>query len=143
MTYHHILAAYDGSQASVKALQQAIKFTENKPGTRLTVVNVSTQSAIVVAGFGFIPPNGYLDSVQEYEKSLQDRARAEISNLPYANLVVLSGNPATAILKFAHNKNCDLIIMGSRGLGALREWMLGSVSHHVVQKARIPVLIVK
>lgn len=143
MTYHHILAAYDGSQASVKALQQAIKFTENKPGTRLTVVSVSTQSAIVVAGFGFIPPNGYLDSVQEYEKALQDRARAEISNLPYANLVVLSGNPATAILQFAHNKNCDLIIMGSRGLGALREWMLGSVSHHVVQKARIPVLIVK
>lgn len=143
MSYHHILAAYDGSKASEKALKQAIKFTEIKPGTRLTVAHVSGQLPSVVAGFGFVPPEGYIESVQQYETSLVDRVKSVIETLPYASAVVLTGNPATAILEYAHSNNCDFIIMGSRGLGAIREWMLGSVSHHVVQKARVPVLIVK
>lgn len=143
MFYHHILVAYDGSKASEKALQQAIKLTGSKQGTRLTVANVSARSSLLVAGLGFVPPEGYLDSVQEYEKALQERVKAEIAELPYANIVGLTGKPATAILDYAHDNYCDLIVMGSRGLGAIQEWMLGSVSHHVVQKARIPVLIVK
>jgi nucleotide-binding universal stress UspA family protein len=143
MIYHHILVAYDGSQVSEKALVQAIKITESKLGTRLTVAHVSTQSPIMVAGFGFVPPAEYLESVQQYETALMKRVRANTAGLNYTNTVILTGNSATAILEYAHGNNCDLIIMGSRGLGAIQEWMLGSVSHHVVQKARIPVLIVK
>ncbi|MBO9599684.1 MAG: universal stress protein, partial [Cohnella sp.] len=81
--------------------------------------------------------------MNEYEESLIKRAETMISNLPYAEVVVLNGHPATAILEAASDKNCDLILMGSRGLGPVKEFVLGSVSHHVVQHSRVPVLIVK
>jgi nucleotide-binding universal stress UspA family protein len=143
MIYHHILVAYDGSEASEKALQQAIMLTGSKSGTRMTVAHVVNPPVLAVAGYGFVPPEGYMEKDREYEAALLEQIKAKIASLPYTEVVVLSGNPASAILKYSQENNCDLIVMGSRGLGAIREWMLGSVSHQVVQQARIPVLIVK
>lgn len=51
-------------------------------------------------------------------------------------------NPGNQIVSYAHENNCDLIIMGSRGLGALRG-ILGSVSNYVLREANVPVLVVK
>ena len=56
---------------------------------------------------------------------------------------MIQGSAAQSILEFADSHNSDVIIIGSRGLGSIREFVLGSVSHNVVQHARIPVLIVK
>ena len=50
--------------------------------------------------------------------------------------------PGEQIVAFADEHACDLIVMGSRGLGALRG-ILGSVSSHVLREAAVPVLIVK
>ncbi len=38
---------------------------------------------------------------------------------------------------------CDLVIVGSRGLGKLEKFFMGSVSRFVVENAHIPVLVVK
>jgi nucleotide-binding universal stress UspA family protein len=48
-------------------------------------------------------------------------------------------------VKIAHNKKdkFDLIVMGSRGRGAVKELFLGSVSNYVVHTSNIPVLLVK
>jgi nucleotide-binding universal stress UspA family protein len=143
MIFHHILAAYDGSPVAEKALQQAVKLAESKPGSRLTVVHVYSRKALIFVGYGYVPPIDYHERMMEYEASLLEHAQLLLSSLPYTNVVMLQGDVAATILKYAHEHNCSLIVMGSRGLGAIKEWMLGSVSHHVVMKARIPVLIVK
>ena len=56
--------------------------------------------------------------------------------------VVPGYTPAADILAHAKKVNADLIVMGSRGLGAIRG-VLGSVSYAVLRESPIPVLVVK
>jgi nucleotide-binding universal stress UspA family protein len=56
---------------------------------------------------------------------------------------VLEGPAADAILNVADVRECDLIVMGSRGYGTLASLLLGSVSHRVLAHARMPVMIVR
>jgi nucleotide-binding universal stress UspA family protein len=60
-----------------------------------------------------------------------------------AKVELIQGSPAEVILDYANENGFDVIVIGSRGLGGIREFVLGSVSHNVVQHARIPVLVVK
>ena len=55
---------------------------------------------------------------------------------------VLEGPPADAILRVADVRECDLLVMGCRGHGALASLLLGSVSHRVLAHAQAPVMIV-
>jgi nucleotide-binding universal stress UspA family protein len=56
---------------------------------------------------------------------------------------VLEGPPAEAILRVADVRQCELIVVGSRGHGTLASLLLGSVSHRVAAHARVPVMIVR
>ena len=53
--------------------------------------------------------------------------------------VLLDGDPATEIVRFAHNESCDLILMPTRGYGVLRRLLLGSVTAKVLHDADCPV----
>jgi nucleotide-binding universal stress UspA family protein len=56
---------------------------------------------------------------------------------------VLEGPAADAILNVASVRQCDLIVMGSRGHGALARLFLGSVSQRVLAHTHVPVMIVR
>jgi Universal stress protein UspA and related nucleotide-binding proteins len=143
MIYHNILAAYDGSKASEKALGQAVKLAESKPASKLTVAHVASRPSFVFGAYGLILPENYENQIREQQEEIVRQAKEKIAGLPYAKVVVLGGTPSYALLEYAKENMCDLIVIGNRGLGPIREWMLGSVSHHVAQQAQIPVLIVK
>ena len=57
--------------------------------------------------------------------------------------VVVDNRVDEGILKVAAETNADIIVMGTRGLSALRGAIMGSVSHALIEKASCPVLIVK
>jgi len=53
------------------------------------------------------------------------------------------GNVAEEILKVADKWKVDMIILGSRGLSTAKVFLLGSVSHKVIQHAQCPVTVVR
>lgn len=56
---------------------------------------------------------------------------------------VASGDPGHVLVEMAERFGCDMIVMSARGMGALRQALVGSVSQSVLHAARIPVLLVK
>lgn len=54
-----------------------------------------------------------------------------------------TGKPVDMILSVAQERQVDLIVMGTRGVGSIKELVLGSVSHRVLCQAHCPVLVVK
>lgn len=54
-----------------------------------------------------------------------------------------SGEPAATLVEIAQRRGCTAMLMGARGMGALRGALLGSVSQAVIQRAGVPVTIVK
>ncbi|MEM1607545.1 MAG: universal stress protein [Candidatus Bathyarchaeia archaeon] len=109
-----------------------------------------------------VPPVGYLaegelstysiaydDLVREvkaaHEKILSHalrRAKRLKPNLEIST-VLKEGRPADEIIKTAKEGEFDLIVMGHRGLGRVKEFFLGSVSDRVADEAHCPILIVK
>ncbi|SFG53887.1 Nucleotide-binding universal stress protein, UspA family [Desulfotomaculum arcticum] len=57
--------------------------------------------------------------------------------------LILEGEPAESIIKYAKENEIELVIMGRRGLGTIKGMMLGSVSYKVLSGVNIPVTIVK
>lgn len=55
----------------------------------------------------------------------------------------IHGEPGPSIVKYANDGKFDVVVIGSRGLNSLQEFVLGGVSHKVAKRANCPVLIVK
>ena len=58
-------------------------------------------------------------------------------------VIVVRGNPVEEIIKHAEERNCDLIVMGTRGHGTLADAMLGSTARRVIRRSKMPVLVVR
>ncbi|KAL8263205.1 hypothetical protein R6Q59_024554 [Mikania micrantha] len=60
-----------------------------------------------------------------------------------AETLILEGDPKEMICQAMEEMNYDLLVVGSRGLGAIKRALLGSISDFCAHHARCPVLIVK
>jgi nucleotide-binding universal stress UspA family protein len=143
MLYSKILVAYDGSEESEEALNHAIHLCECFSEASLQVIHIFSIPSIII-GEAMINPSPNLNNELLTEaQAVIERAKAKVARFPNATVEMIQGNGAKSILTYAEERNSDLIVLGSRGLGGVREFVLGSVSHHVVQHAKIPVLVVK
>ncbi|TMV48409.1 universal stress protein [Paenibacillus mesophilus] len=143
MPFQHVLVAYDGSAQAQSALDRAADLVRSTPGARLSIAHVYQIPNFVVGEAVVVAPvRMELEEMSESEHILEE-ARARASGVPVAASALLQGDPAQALLEYADEQGADLIVIGSRGLGTLKELFLGSVSHYVVQHAKIPVLVIK
>jgi nucleotide-binding universal stress UspA family protein len=140
-----ILLAIDGSEQSYEA---ARALTGLAPAEDLTVLTVVT-----VPGLSYPTLGAGLakDLSMQVEQAMREAAEKlldqTISILPPHPGPVTKrlelGAPAEVIITIAKERNSDLIVLGARGLGQLREQMFGSVSHRVMTHAHCSTLIVK
>lgn len=136
-----ILVAFDDSELAMKSLDKAIELAK----TDSTIEVELLHSVLWPNNFNMSSKNTHNieDSFIADGRKVISKAEAKLAELPnITRSYVLVGTPTRAILDHARAHDCDLIIMGSRGLSGIKEF-LGSVSHYVIQNSTIPVLLVK
>lgn len=138
--FKRILLAVDGSEHALRATEIAADLARSmKSELRIIVVYDPIPSYL---GEPYLQHaiNARLTEAQE----ILDKAVETVGELPSElNTGSIEGNPAEAIIEVARTRECDLIVMGSRGLGRLSGLLLGSTSQKVVSHAPCPVLIVR
>lgn len=134
-----ILVPVDGSDTSDRAIDQAIVLAQvcNAKLNFLYVANIN-QLAINAC-----LSDAILEAVTKAGNVILDRALEKVPEGLEAESFSETGSPAVVILELANEEDIDLIVMGSRGLGVVKGVLLGSVSQHLVEQAKCPVMVVK
>ncbi len=145
VSFKHIVCAIDFSESSLAGLTWALSLAE-EADARLSLLHVIE-----------IPPELRVstivtdDNIDELHaaveadtltqlRSLVPPAAAEFCTVETATAAGAAGN---AILKFATERDADLIVMGAQGHGALERWLFGSKTRDVVCGSTCPVLTVR
>ena len=140
MSINRILVPIDGSEHAEKALTLALEMAEKHEAC----IEILT----VVPGLVNDPEwmKVYTKKMKENgEVMLSEALRKAKESKPEIKILkrLEEGVTVPKILEIAKEENHDIIIIGSRGLGFVKGFILGSVSSKVVNQAEIPVLIVK
>lgn len=81
------------------------------------------------------------DALDQFRRNVQKTT--ENPDFVADEILVTYGKPEDEILKQAQVHGCDLIVMGTHGLGTIADAMMGSTARRVLRKSKIPVLCVR
>ncbi|MBP2629791.1 MAG: UspA protein [Firmicutes bacterium] len=137
--FKRILVPVDGSDSSDRAIDQAIYLAEICEA-KIDFIYVANINQLAINA---CLSDAILEAVTKAGNVILDRALAKVPENIKAEGFSETGSPAIVILDVAENENSDLIVMGSRGLGVVKGVLLGSVSQHLVEQAKCPVMVVK
>jgi nucleotide-binding universal stress UspA family protein len=141
--FHNILVCVDGSEHSERALAEAIDLaiTQRARLTLLTAVSHPPYWANTPLTAGGIEPLA-MDLQKEAEKTLRSAVDQVPASIPLTKILTEDPIREALICQIKSGKY-DLVVMGSRGRGALSASLLGSISHYALNHSEIPVLIVR
>lgn len=137
-----MLIASDGSSPARDAVTFGLELAAEQ-GAEVCVVHVVPAVHVLpTTGFGVLaaqprPPSAHDRLALEEATALASDAGVA------ASTELLTGNPVDEIVAFADSMDADMIVVGSRGHGAVASALLGSVSQGVLHEARRPVLVVR
>jgi nucleotide-binding universal stress UspA family protein len=138
-----ILVPVDGSASSLNALKAAITMMREHGSDTLHVLNV--QYPIVSGNVTrFISSEAIHDYYREEGEKMLASARALLTEAGIsAQIKIEVGPPAKTIAQYVNDHHCDLVIMGTRGLGGVSGLVLGSITTKVLHLVNVPVTLIK
>ncbi|MGQ9823378.1 MAG: universal stress protein [Desulfotomaculales bacterium] len=143
--YKKILVPIDGSDSANAALKHAVQLAEIV-GAEITLFHVMHIPAQVETYSGKLGEAYYLmrERIKEYAEEILEKAKEEFASgkVAYSEKKAW-GEPANEIIQEEKEGGYDLVVIGSRGLGEIKGWLLGSVSQRVVRHSKCPVLVVR
>ena len=139
--FEKILLAVDGSEHSIHSAKEAGDLARAMKSDILRIV----------VAFDSIPPylgepnlQQAIDARMKDANAILQRAQEAVGKIPgEIHTELIEGSPAEAIINVAKTRGSTVIVMGSRGMSAMAELVLGSTSHKVVSHAPCPVLVVR
>ena len=160
MFFKKVLVPYDESEHAKSALYIALGMVGDDPEASVTVVAVVPVGALPAPlfdgnAFEALGTDAGADTNDDRDDimgALLHRVRADMQQViegardnarcQVVSTAIIASSPVEGIAEYVENHDIDLVVMGRRGLGALRG-MLGSVSYGVLRSVDVPVLTVK
>ena len=140
---HRVLLAVDGSAHAARAVEYVCRFGDEGIPVEASLVNV--QLPILSGNVRRFVSQEMIDSYhrEEGDAALQDAKQALTRAGIRFESRIMAGHLAQTIVRLAEEDRCARIVMGTRGLGAIGNVVLGSVAYNVVHLASIPVTLIK
>lgn len=133
-----ILVPVDGSEFSNKALLQACNIAKNQQ-SQLSIIHIIEKPTL-----NFLDRSEYIKLVKKFGKKILSKAQKICIEQGITSKTILKeGNIVNEIIKIAKNDNYNLIVVGSKGLGAPARFILGSVSQKLAVNSPCSILIIK
>jgi nucleotide-binding universal stress UspA family protein len=140
--YKRILVPLDGSRLAEQALPHA-SIHAAQFGAKIQLIKVlGPLQEPSMAGRGAVR-NAEAATAQLAHDYLEGIATGLREQGLMAQAIVTEGRPYVEIIRFAEEKEIDLIVMSTRGHSGLSRWLLGSVADRVVRGATVPLLLVQ
>jgi nucleotide-binding universal stress UspA family protein len=137
--YKKMLVAVDGSQSSMHALRESFKLARNEKSW-ITVVSVVPR---YVGDLSLVAIGNVMSSLRKPCEEVLSRAEEMAADeRALIKTVCEEGEIFERIVDLAEAENCDLIIMGRRGMSRLERTLVGSVTARVIGHSQRDVLIV-
>ncbi len=134
-----ILVPLDGSKPSFKGLDEAI-YLARQCGATITGIHVVS---IYPRNWGDLL-NPLKTKLFKDAQEMMDKAEVvSAKNDVVFHKKIFYGDPKSDISDYIRKHGYDLVIVGARGFGPVKEMFLGSVSTAILHKSKIPVLIIK
>jgi nucleotide-binding universal stress UspA family protein len=140
--FNRIVVGVDGSAGANRATAWAIQQAK-RTGAEIVAVYVGQPPYRDVAAYGFVAPLPLPDWQDEARGLfLEDWCLPLRSAGARYRATFIEGTPGPELVAIADREGAGLIVTGSRGLGAVREAILGSVSHYLMLHSDVPVVVV-
>lgn len=134
-----ILVPLDGSRNSIKGLDNAIYLARQ---CQATITGIYVLPRVPLRSYRAIQyPEKEL--LKDADKNMEYAKKHSAQNGIIFQKKISFGDPGYTITKYAKDKKFDIIVIGARGRGSIKEIFFGSVSNYVIHKANMPVLIIK
>ena len=149
----NVLVAVDGSPESTKALDFALELAE-KYDAKVAILNVSeipaigaaSQTTAVAYASDTMPVPIFARDLNKLHEDILSKALAySVAAKPglAISTKLREGDPALEIVAMAKEEKFDAIVVAHKGMGRVREALLGSISEKVAHQATCPVIIVR
>lgn len=146
-----ICVCIDYSESAAFAVEWTIKEFARKESDLIVLIHVRPEMTPHIPfgmGMGYTDQGGVLTELENQEKlKSHDLLRKLAGNVKDAGFsvraVALIGDPREEIIRKTEELEADVLIVGSRGLGALKRMVLGSVSSFLTHNSTVPLIIVK
>ena len=137
--YRKMLVAVDGSDSSMHALRESFKLASNEKSW-ITVVSVVPK---YTGDLSFVAIGNVMASLRKpCEEALSRAEKMARDDRALIKTVCEEGEIYERIVDLAEAENCDLIIIGRRGMGRLERTLVGSVTARVIGHSQRDVLVV-
>jgi nucleotide-binding universal stress UspA family protein len=141
---HKVMVPVDRSENAIRALQYAIRLAKENGPMELVIVHAHEPPIVYGEIALYMPEEKAKELQQQYSEDVLRPAvaAAKAAGVKFTSEILI-GDIAKSIVSCAESRGCDGIIMGTRGMGAIGNLVMGSIATKVIHLTKLPVTLVK